>query len=64
MKLPNTQPLVSIVTPSFNQGAFIADAITFAQVAALGPPGLSAYLRGRHGVRSALRSLAPRGRHG
>ncbi|MBK9711154.1 MAG: glycosyltransferase [Kouleothrix sp.] len=27
MKLPNTQPLVSIVTPSLNQGAFIADAI-------------------------------------
>jgi glycosyltransferase involved in cell wall biosynthesis len=32
-------------------------------IAAFGQPGLSAYLRGRHGVKSALRNLTPRGRH-
>jgi len=33
-------------------------------IAAFGQVGLSTYLRGRRGVKSALRRLAPRGRHG
>ncbi len=33
-------------------------------VGAFGQAGLSAYLRGRRGVKSVLRSLTPRGRHG